>query len=193
MEIFGLSVFDLSGTIIAIISVVFMVKKSMWYWYLSIVCNILWCILFLNNSIYISAGLQVTYILFSIYGITRWLLEKRNKQIPKYLEYTGGTIALLILLIAIVNTKFTNIYNFLELCAICLLVVANWLTAKKINSCWYFWMIGDAVFAVFLYNKAIYATFFTQIVFCILSVWGLWEWKSTERNSKIDSREVEIK
>lgn len=177
MTIFGLSIFDLGGTLIAIVSVICMLKKSKWYWYLSILCNILWCILFVNKSLIISAGLQITYILFSAYGILRWQLEANKVSIPVCLDYVGAIIALTIFATTILKSSYINLYSYIETIASGFLITANWLTARESPSCWYFWIIGDILFAVFLWNSKIYAMFVLQFVFLLLSFWGLQEWK----------------
>jgi nicotinamide riboside transporter PnuC len=177
MKELGSSIFDLSGTIIAIISVAFMVKKSTWYWYLSILCSILWFGLFMSKSAYIAGGLQISYILFSIYGMIRWRFEKNQKTPSQLLEYTGILLSLFTFSVAVLNTRFIDFNHYCELIGVCFLVAANWLTSRKDDRCWYFWMIGDIIFAIFLWNKQIYATFVAQAVFFALSIWGLFVWK----------------
>ncbi|HEY8464023.1 MAG TPA: nicotinamide mononucleotide transporter family protein [Bacillota bacterium] len=193
MQILGASIYDLSGSLLAIISIVFIMRKSTWYWYLSILCNALWFLLFMNEAAYIAGGLQISYILFSIYAVIRWQLAKKQRLIPGSLEYVGGFLSLLAICIAILNTEFIDITNYLELVGVILLIIANWLTARQAVSCWYFWMMGDLIFASFLWNKQIYATFTAQVVLFIFSFRGLLEWKkSTVRSAGSDAKKSKV-
>jgi nicotinamide riboside transporter PnuC len=142
MNILGLSIYDIVGTIISVFSVYCMLRKSMWYWYSGIICNILWLNLFLAKCLYVSAALQLSYILFSLYGILRWTQLKRKKPIPIYLDIIGMALSIVILSIAIWNTSLNTIYNIIETIAVFFLIIANMLTAREMRSCWYFWIIG---------------------------------------------------
>lgn len=185
MNIFGLSILDLSGSVISIFSVLCMLKKNILYWYSSIVCNILWFIVFFNKALYLSTALQASYILFSFYGIIRWNQINNKKSIPSYMDYIGIAISLAITSIAIINTSFNNLYHVIEVIAVVILITANLLTAKEKSSCWYFWIIGDILFAIFLFHAKVYGMFIIQFVFLGLSVWGLFEWKkSNKKNSQ---------
>ncbi|MDF3001382.1 MAG: Nicotinamide mononucleotide transporter [Bacillota bacterium] len=73
-------------------------------------------------------------------------------------------------------------YNIIETMAVFFLIIANLLTAKKMRSCWYFWIIGDILFAVFLWHAKIYGMFGVQFIFFGLSIWGLVEWKEEKVN-----------
>lgn len=185
MNIFQLSFLDFSGFFIAVISVICMLKKSKWYWYLSITCNILWFFLFAGKSIFISAGLQISYILFSVYGIVRWQFDEQQKQVPGYLDYFGILISLTIFIVTVFNTRFININSYIEPFAVFFLLIANWLTARKNYVCWYFWMIGNSFYAIFLWNSKIYAMFVLQFIFLALSLLGLLEWKKSYRNKSL--------
>lgn len=180
MSILGMSIFDLVGTVISIFSVYCMLRKSMLYWYSGIICNILWFNLFVSKSLYISAALQLSYIMFAVYGILRWSHFKRKKPVPVFLDIIGVVLSIVILSIAIWNTSFSSIYNIIETLAVFFLIIANLLTAKERRSCWYFWIIGDILFAVFLGHAKIYGLFGIQFVFLGLSLYGLFKWKKNE-------------
>ena len=186
MSIYGLSIFDLSAAIISIFSVYCMLKKSIWYWYCGIICNILWLVVFLSKSLYISSALQISYMLFSLYGILRWKQMKSKKQIPVYLDIIGLALSSAIVSVAIWNTSFNSPYNVIETTAVFFLIAANLLTAREMASCWYFWIIGDILFAIFLWHAKVFGMFTLQFVFLGFSIWGLYEWKNQSNNSVIN-------
>ena len=177
MQILGLSLLDFIGSTISIFSVFCMLKKNIMYWYSAIICNILWFIVFINKSLYLSSALQITYILFSLYGILRWRYNKKNKKLNSFIDNLGLMISLIIISFAFVNSSFQNIYDVIEILAVILLITANLLTAKEKSYCWYFWIIGDLLYSLFLFHEKVFGFFIIQIIFVFLSFWGLYEWK----------------
>jgi nicotinamide mononucleotide transporter len=173
----GLSIFELIGLIISTFSVYCMLKKNILYWYSAILCNILWLTVFFSKSLYISAALQISYILFAVYGIYRWKYIKSKKKFPSYMDYIGMALSLVIISIALFNSSFQDAYSVIEIIAVIFLITANLFTAKEKAICWYFWIIGNILYAIFLLHAKVYGIFLIQFIFLALSIWGLYEWK----------------
>ncbi len=187
MEQFGISLYDAISVAIGTAGAVLLIKKSIWCWCCGMICNVMWLFLFMERSLLIAAGLQVTYFLFSGYGIIRWRLERVQKPIPPLLEHTGTLIALAIFGLAVLKTRFTGLNSYCELLAVSLLIAANWLTARQHRYCWYFWISGDLVFGLFLWNAGIYALFLMQVIYFCLSVWGLIAWRKANAIAAMDA------
>ncbi len=185
MNILGLSVFHLSSSVIAVIGVVCMLHQSKWYWYLRMAGNILWLVFFLGKSIDLSAGLQIAYLFFSIFGIIRWKLEDQKRPVPGYLDFIGGLICLITLSMAVFKIVSAMETNYFELAAVIFLVIANWLTAKKNFVCWYFWIIGYGFYAVSWWNSEIYAMCLLHLIFLAISFLGLLDWLEAKRETVI--------
>lgn len=177
MSILGLSILDFFGSAISLFSVCCMLKKNILYWYSSIVCNILWLVVFMSKPLYISAGLQISYMLFSIYGILRWKYKRNDKQFSYFLDVAGLSMSLMIILIALFSSSFRGFYDLIEIASVVFLITANLLTAREKVVCWYFWIIGDITYAIFLFHERIYGMFIIEIIFLALSFRGLYEWK----------------
>ena len=84
-----LVVADWGGSIAGAISIVFLLRKSLGYWYWSIVATLLWLYLFIETESLMVAGLQLFYTAFAVYGIARWHLERRSLAVPRRLDPPG--------------------------------------------------------------------------------------------------------
>jgi Nicotinamide mononucleotide transporter len=139
----------------------------------------------MGKPLYISAGLQISYMLFSIYGILRWNYKNKDRQSPLLLDAAGLSVSLIIILIALFNSNFKGIYDIIEIASVVLLITANLFTAREKVICWYFWIIGDITYAIFLFHESIYGMFIIEFIFLVLSFRGLYEWKKKSANSAL--------
>jgi len=171
--------FDWTGALLSVVAVSFLFRKSIWYWILSIAANLLLGILYLSQSLYMAAGLQVSFILFATYAIFRWRVESRAQHLPDYWERVGTVLALFIFIYTLLATRFTTAIAYFEFAAVSSFIVANWLTAKKQRFCWLAWIAGNSLFAPVLWEKHLYGMFAVQFIFIAMSLWGWRRWQDT--------------
>ncbi len=172
---------DWGGSITAAVSIVFLFRKSLWYWYFSIVATTLWFYVFLETDSLMVAGLQIFYTLFALYGIARWQVERRGLAVPQWLDHAGAVLALAILAATISLTEFSGWLSWIEPSAVALAILANWLTALKIVWCWPIWITTNVLFAVLFLHLELWGLFVMQFVYGGLSLVGWWTWLSEER------------
>jgi len=173
---------DWAGSIAAAISIVFLFKKSLWYWYFSIIATALWFYVFVRSDSLNVAGLQVFYTLFAVYGITRWFMQKRQRLVPAWLDHAGAILALTILGVTLSLTEFSGWTTWLELSAVALSIFANWLTALKIVWCWPIWILTNVLFALLFFHLELWGVFSMQFVYAVLSLVGWRMWLAEEQS-----------
>src|SRR5688572_8088273 len=64
------------GGVAAAIGIFCLIFKTQGYWFWSIVNAVLWFMLYQSWGLNMTAGLQVTYIILSLYGILMWATTK---------------------------------------------------------------------------------------------------------------------
>jgi nicotinamide riboside transporter PnuC len=173
---------DWAGSIAAGISIVFLFRKSLWYWYFSIIATALWFYVFVRTDSLNVAGLQVFYTLFAVYGITRWHLQRRQRSVPGWLDHAGAVLALTILAATLSLTTFAGWLTWVELAAVALSIFANWLTALKIVWCWPIWILTNVLFALLFFQLELWGVFSMQFVYALLSLAGWRMWLAEERS-----------
>ena len=58
-------------------------------------------------------------------------------------------------------------------------IVATWMLARKIYEHWYLWLIVNLVSSVLFFSRGLYPTLVLYVIYCIMSLAGLIEWKKT--------------
>jgi nicotinamide mononucleotide transporter len=168
---------DWTGSTVAALSIVALFRKSLWYWYLSIVATTLWFYVFVETDSAMAAGLQLSYIFFALYGIARWHLDRRGRRGPPWLDQLGTLVALAILGGTAALTDFGDRLAYIELGAVALAILANWLTAMKIVWCWPIWISTNVLFGVLFWHLELWGLFGMQWLYAALSVIGFRAWR----------------
>ena len=171
---------DWGGSLTAAVSIACLLRKSLWYWYFSIVATVLWFYVFLETRSLMVAGLQLFYTVFAVYGITRWYLQNRGRFVPPWLDHAGALLAVGILAATAAVADFRNWSSWVEFAAVALSIVANWLTALKVIWCWPIWITTNALFGLLFWHLALWGVFGMQFVYAALSVAGWWSWRRAE-------------
>jgi len=172
-----LVVADWGGSIAGAISIVFLLRKSLGYWYWSIVATLLWLYLFIETESLMVAGLQLFYTAFAVYGIARWHLERRSLAVPRRLDHAGALVAVSILVATIALSDFASWASWIELTAVALSILANWLTALKVVWCWPIWIATNVLFGILFWHLGLWGLFGMQFLYGALSVVGWWTWR----------------
>lgn len=171
-------ILEVSGTLLALSGVLLLLRKNIYYWPVGATANLLWLLYFYLHGNLLATGLQVAYIIFAAYAFWNWYCQQKARPFAHWLEYLGNSIVAAALLLALIMTSFRSLNAYLELVAVVLFLTANWLTARKQISCWYFWIAANSIFAIFLWLTGSYAIFASQFVFIALAIWGLRSWQN---------------
>jgi nicotinamide mononucleotide transporter len=173
----ALTLADWGGSVAAAISIVLLFRKSLWYWYFSIVATLLWFYVFLSTESAMVAGLQIFYTVFAVYGIARWYLQEHRRNVPGWLDHAGLGLAVLIFIFTVALTEFVDWPSYVEFSAVALSILANWLTAMKVIWCWAVWISTNVLFATLFWHFELWGLFSMQFVYGALSVVGFLTWQ----------------
>jgi nicotinamide mononucleotide transporter len=133
-------------------------------------------------------GLQVYYLVISIYGWYTWsrgkYLEKDKKELPvTQLRVRSWPVVILVTAFLTVGISFILIrYTDSELpywdaFTTAASIVATWMLARKIIDHWIFWIIIDAVSAGLYTYKELYPTVGLFVVYTVMAVIGYRTWR----------------
>jgi nicotinamide mononucleotide transporter len=132
-------------------------------------------------------GLQVYYVVISIYGWYFWLRGKKPKeeqQVPVRFTSKSLRIKLLIasvvlyVIILYILLKFTDSdVPYMDSLTTALSIVATWMLAKKYIGHWLIWIFVDAVSAGLYVYKGLWPTVVLFIVYTVMALLGYLEWK----------------
>ncbi len=177
-----------------LVSVFLSARENIWSWPTAIINVGLYAVLFAREKLYADMGLQVIYLLLSIYGWYEWLFGGENRT---ELLVSRVPRRLLLPLLAIGVTGSLTLGAFLQRATDAALpwldatlsvfsLIAQWMMTRKILENWMLWILMDVVYVVmFVFLKHLYLTAFQYLVFLGLAVTGHVQWlRSLRERSK---------
>lgn len=178
---------ELLGAIFGLLYIILSIKQNIWCWPVGLITSALYIYVFFVTKFYADMGLQVYYLVVSIYGWYFWMYGgKSNKQDDLKISKAGFrmsaylALATLVLfgMIAFILVKFTDSeIPYWDAFTTAGSFVATWMLARKIIEHWLLWIIVDAVSLGLYIYKGLYATVILFAVYTVLAITGYIAWK----------------
>lgn len=175
------------AAVFGIASVYLGAKQNIWSWPTTIVNVALYAFVFHSSRLYAATGLQVMFIIISIYGWYQWLYGGRNRtelkvsrtppKLAVVLALIGGSFALLLgtLLYRTTNAALPFLDSALSSASL----VAQWMLTKKLLENWLVWIAVDVVYVGMFLFSSLTITAGLYFVFLVLCVMGYRQWKAS--------------
>ncbi|MGD9978651.1 MAG: nicotinamide riboside transporter PnuC [Bacteroidales bacterium] len=180
---------ELLGATIGLIYLYFEIKQKIWLWPLGIATSVLYIYIYFVSKFYADMGLQVYYLIISIYGWYHWLRGNvADPSSTKPLPVTRITFRLIVTLTSISLSLFVILWFVLDrytdspvpvgdAFTTSLSIAATWMLARKIIEHWWVWVVVDGVSMGLYIYKGLYPTTVLFAFYTILSVVGYYQWK----------------
>jgi len=194
---------EIFGVITGILYVILEVRQNKWLWPLGIVTSAVYVYVFFSGKFYADMGLQVYYVLISIYGWYYWSRGIKNSgidssntkvnsvstpkvELPVTRIQTKTAFVLFLIFMAIWLGIFLVLKEFTDSSVpvgdsftTAMAVVATWMLARKIIEHWFLWIISNAV-SIGLYSyKGLYPTIVLYAVYFGMAIYGYFEWQKS--------------
>ena len=178
---------ELLGAILGFAYIFYSIRQNILTWPVGLLTSALYVWVFLTSKLYADMGLQLYYVVVSIYGWYEWLSGKQGdkkeglkvSRIKLRLGiYLTIVSVLIFLLIWYILSNFTDSpVPMADALATGLSIVATWMLARKILEHWLVWIFVDAFsVGLFLY-KNLLPTVILFVVYTIMAIVGYVEWK----------------
>jgi nicotinamide mononucleotide transporter len=177
MEVFG---FVTGAACVALL-----VRQNIWNWPLGIANNLVFILLFYRTGLYADVGLQGFYIAISIYGWWSWLHGSRDHGALLVSRVKTPVGALLLLAVAAITAALTWLLRrytnstvpVLDSLITALSLVAQFMMTRKWIENWLVWITANCLSVGLLIYKGLYVTSALYLVYQVLCVMGLLEWR----------------
>jgi nicotinamide mononucleotide transporter len=177
------------------ISVYLSARENILSWPTAIVNVTLYIVVFSKSGLYSDMGLQVVYLVLSIYGWHQWLHggEQRAKlhvsrATPLVWIVTGMVGVMFWLGLARYVSTFQGVaFPYLDAGLATLSLVAQWMMTRKILENWVLWIIADIIYVPMYAVKHLYVTAGLYFVFLALAIMGFVEWRRSFRRDHLHS------
>ena len=179
------SFIEIFGFITGAACVALLVRQNLWNWPLGIANNLVFIVLFYRTGLYADVGLQGFYIAISLYGWWSWLHGGRDHGVLTVARVRPVVGALLVL--GVVGTtafltwllrRYTNsTVPVLDSLITALSLVAQFMMTRKWIENWPVWIAANCLSVGLLIYKGLYVTSALYVVYQVLCVMGLLEWR----------------
>lgn len=179
---------ELSGSVFGLIYVLLSIRQSIYTWPAGIITSLLYCWIFLEAKFYAGMGLQVYYVIISIYGWWNWSHGGQSGSGEEMLRVSYTTRDLWIKLF-VLNLFLTLLMYYLlsrytdspipfgDAFTTSLSIIATWMLARKKIEQWLIWIFIDLVSVGLYMYRGLYPTVFLFIVYAVMAVIGFYEWR----------------
>lgn len=176
--------FEIAGVIVGLIYLWLEYRASVWLWAASIVMPAIYIFIYAESGFYADMGINIYYLVASIYGWVAWLRRGDDGQQLKITHTPRKMILPLIAVGAITMVVITYILlNYTDSTVpygdsftTALSVVALYMLARKQAEQWLVWLVVDAVSCALYISKGIHLTAALYGLYTILAWVGYRRW-----------------
>lgn len=178
---------EIFGVVTGILYVILEVKQNRLLWPLGLLTSVTYIYVFFHGKFYADMGLQVYYVLISIYGWYYWSRGGERSGTGELTVSRGGRKQLIILFLVFILI-WAGIYFLLDHLTdstvplgdsftTALAIVATWMLARKIIEHWFLWIVANIVSIALYIYKGLYPTVILYAVYAVMAGYGYVAWK----------------
>ncbi len=186
---------EIFGVISGLLYLVFSIRQNIWLWPLGLITSALYIYVFFTARLYADMGLQVYYLLVSLYGWYNWKFHPENEEKQELPISTLNKKSVLILfgvslliygIIAFILVNFTDgDIPYWDAFTTAFSITATWMLARKILEQWLVWIVVDAVSMGLYIYKGLYPTVILFFVYTTLAIVGYIKWKKDYQRQNV--------
>lgn len=182
---------ELFGVVFGLIYIGLEVRQKWMMWVFGILSSLCYIVVFYNNQLYAEMGLNFYFVVMSSYGFYAWKLapQKVTDKLkfrfidkPTALKLTAIGVLIFTLVGWLLSGFSDEIFphpGLADTFVMTLSILATWMSARKMVECWYLWIVADVVAVVLYFSQELYLTDLLYVVYLILSVVGLMQWRKS--------------
>ncbi len=160
-------------------------RENIWSWPTAIVNVSLYSLVFYGAKLYADMGLQVVYLILSVYGWYQWKYggsnrtELRVTRAPTRLLALAAVAAMVFAAVlgSILSRATDAALPWLDSATTSTSLVAQFMMTRKILENWVIWATVDVVYVGMFIYKELYLTAGLYTVFFVLALAGYRQWK----------------
>lgn len=188
---------ELIGALLGLLYIFFSIKQHIFTWPTGLLTSLLYIVVFFQSGFYADMGLQVYYVVISVYGWYFWLKGGKDssadskaklpvRKIPWKLKLNLllATVVIYTGILYILINYTNSTVPYMDSLTTALSITATWMLAKKYIEHWLIWIFVDLFSAGLYIYKELWPTMILFFVYTVMAVLGYMEWKKdlTEKN-----------
>ncbi|SRR5574344_1065486 len=195
-------VIEYFGVLTGLLYLLLEIKQHRAMWIVGFLTSLIYVFVFFNSKIYADMGLNIYYVLISIYGFWQWTRRDKNIQPQQednnqtkeviiyrhpstvlFIEICAAIIGLHAILYYILYRFTDSPIPFGDSFTTAVGIVATWMLARRIIEHWIFWIIVNFVSVYLYYLRGLYPTMFLYFCYAVLAYVGYLTWKKKGINT----------
>jgi nicotinamide mononucleotide transporter len=181
---------EVAGAIFGLLYICFSIRQHILTWPTGLLTSIFYCAVFFESGFYADMGLQVYYVIISIYGWYYWLRggkqgsREETGMVPVrrltprvILNSTLVTMVIFFVLILILTNFTDSTIPVMDSFTTALSITATWMLARKYLEHWLIWIFVDLFSAGLYIYKDLWATVLLFFVYAAMALIGYRQWK----------------
>lgn len=187
----GSSCPELFGFITGVLNVWLVTREHIWSWPVGVVNAAFFMVVFTRTGLYSDTGLQVVYLVLSLYGWWHWRRGGESRT-PLTVTRTASRTAIRLLAIAVVGWIALALITrrmpgaalpWLDAAVVSVSLVAQYMMTRKLLEHWLLWIAVDVVYVGLFINRLLLLTAILYTVFLALAIIGFVQWKRSAAKS----------
>ena len=180
------------AVVFGILSVWYARKENILVFPTGIISVLLYIFICINVKLYADMGINAFYFVMSVYGWYNWT-HQSGKTEERQISRTTFQEKIIII-IALISFFFILNYilshytdsnvTIIDSTTTSIFLVGMWLMAKKKVENWTFWIVGDLISIPLYIYKGLILSSFQFLIFLILAIMGLIEWRNRYKEIK---------
>ncbi|HEY2856496.1 MAG TPA: nicotinamide riboside transporter PnuC [Gemmatimonadaceae bacterium] len=179
-----MSILEWIAAIAGAVSVYLSARENIWSWPTGIVNVGLYIVVFERTGLYSDMGLQVVFLILSIYGWYEWLYGGKDRTELTVSRATSRDWLISIpiavvfwIVLAHVTERLPGVaLPYLDSGLATLSLVAQWMMTRKLLENWVLWVVVDVLYVPMYVYKHLPVTAALYVGFLVLAVMGLRAW-----------------
>jgi len=178
---------EVLGAVTGLIYLYLEIKQNIWLWPLGFVTSAFYVYVFFTSKFYADMGLQVYYLVISIYGWWHWLYggDSLGKvELPITRTSLKIWVILSLVSIALFGVMALVLVNFTDspvpygdAFVTALSITATWMLARKLIEHWWIWVVVNLVSLGLFIWKELYPTSVLFFFYFTMALVGYYQWK----------------
>lgn len=194
----GSSCAELFGFITGVLNVWLVTRENIWSWPLGVLNAGFYIVVFARTGLYSDTGLQVVYLVLSLYGWWHWLRGAPSRGGPSHdavvVTRTPRRMAVIMAAIALVSwlTLATITRRlpgaalpWLDAALVSISLVAQYMMTRKLLENWLLWIAVDVVYIGLFINRQLPLTALLYAVFLVLAIIGYVQWHRSAARTRL--------
>ncbi len=180
---------EIFGAVTGIIYVFLEIKQNIWLWPVGIATSATYIIVFRDNGFYADMMLNVYYVVISIYGWWAWKYGNHNKDLKRKelkirrmrmrdtLVVSAAFLIIFFIMWYVLDNWTDSPVPLWDSLITSLSIIATWMLTRKILEQWHVWILANAIAVIVYIYKGMVPTSILFLVYFVMAVEGLREWK----------------